>query len=509
MLELTESMRQRNDTQFAELLMRVRTATCTEEDMALLRSRQVCKTDVGYPADALHVFKTNAQVDDHNMDHLLKLPSQVFHIQAIDKKKDVHTGLVDVVISPKPSDTGGLRHVVSVGIGARVMVTLNIDVADGLANGVCGTVVAIDSTGTDVLTILVHFDSDRVGKQAIANSQYRQRYPGAVPIQRKETHFFAGQGRTSVEAKRVQFPLSLAWGCTIHKVQGKTLDTIVVSMEGRGGFNPGQAYVAFSRVRQLTGLHLLGFNASSIRVSLAVQQEMSRLQSEPSPIVEQPSFADADESSLKINLLNIRSYLEHLEDLKSNPAFLQTDVFCFTETYLRDGQQLSEDDLILPNSKCFRANRPSVSGRGGVMTVALQQLSPGMLPTTIRGLEYTAVAIKKKDTTINVLTIYRPPSMNSSVFKDKLQTLLLSLPTDVLTVILGDFNYDLMDSPNHIILKLFNQFGFKQHVKVPTTDYGSLLDHVYVNTHDTGELLVHVMDVYFSDHDLICISIGL
>ena len=67
-------------------------------------------------------------------------------------------GLIDVVISTKPSDTGEFQEVVSVAIGARVMVTLDIDVSDGLINGVCGTVVAIEHPGNYVHTILVNFD---------------------------------------------------------------------------------------------------------------------------------------------------------------------------------------------------------------------------------------------------------------------------------------------------------------------------------------------------------------
>ncbi|TNN34254.1 hypothetical protein EYF80_055582 [Liparis tanakae] len=70
----------------------------------------------------------------------------------------------------KASDTGGLREVVVVTMWARVMVTVNINVSDGLANRVCGTVVGIETTGYQVIIILVKFDSPRVGKDAIAQS---------------------------------------------------------------------------------------------------------------------------------------------------------------------------------------------------------------------------------------------------------------------------------------------------------------------------------------------------
>jgi len=139
MMELTQSMRQKDDNDFAELLMRVRKAPCTAADINTLKSREITKDSPLYPKDALHVFKTNKEVDEHNFSHIRKLPTPVFDIKAIDKKKDVQTGLIDVVISTKSSETGGLREVVSVAVGARIMVTVNIDVSDGLANGVCGT----------------------------------------------------------------------------------------------------------------------------------------------------------------------------------------------------------------------------------------------------------------------------------------------------------------------------------------------------------------------------------
>ncbi|CAH1276883.1 PIF1 [Branchiostoma lanceolatum] len=198
MIELTESMRQKEDQDFANLLMRVRKAACTESDINILKSRVISKTDP-YPSEALHVFRNNKEADDHNLKHLTKLSSKVFHIKAIDTK-DLRTGLTNVAISTKSSGNCALKEVLSVAVGARVMVTVNVDVSDGIVNGAFATVVAIDSTGLDVQTILVKFDSDWVGQQAIANSQYKQAYPGVVPIQRQNIQVSPNSsGRRSVQ----------------------------------------------------------------------------------------------------------------------------------------------------------------------------------------------------------------------------------------------------------------------------------------------------------------------
>ena len=66
MMELDEIMRQREDNQFAQLLCRVRTATCTEDDIKVLESRVITDDHPGYPQSALHVYPRNCHVDEQN-----------------------------------------------------------------------------------------------------------------------------------------------------------------------------------------------------------------------------------------------------------------------------------------------------------------------------------------------------------------------------------------------------------------------------------------------------------
>ena len=144
-------------------------------------------------------------------------------------------------LSNKRSETGGLHSVLKLAIGACVMLTTNVDVTDGLVNGARGPreVVHVVSHDGKVVKILVKFDHPDVGLKAVQSSPYHSTFPHAVPIGKHEVKFPA-QGRRGAEVTRLQFPLTLSWATTIHKVQGLTLDAILVDMK-RGRFSPGQA----------------------------------------------------------------------------------------------------------------------------------------------------------------------------------------------------------------------------------------------------------------------------
>jgi ATP-dependent exoDNAse (exonuclease V) alpha subunit len=55
----------------------------------------------------------------------------------------------------------------------------------------------------------------------------------------------------------IQFPLQLGYALTIHKAQGKTLDNVIIDMD-TGTFDHGQLYVALSRTRKQSDMHILG-----------------------------------------------------------------------------------------------------------------------------------------------------------------------------------------------------------------------------------------------------------
>ena len=94
-----------------------------------------------------------------------------------------------------------------------------------------------------------------------SSSSVFARENGVVPIEPVLSRIKIRPGKpSSPEIQRIQFPITLAWACTVHKVQGLTLQNVVISfnLNKQRSFNYGQVYVALSRATSLQGLHILG-----------------------------------------------------------------------------------------------------------------------------------------------------------------------------------------------------------------------------------------------------------
>ena len=118
---------------------------------------------------------------------------------------------------------------------------------------------------------------------------------------------------------------------------------------------------------------------------------------------------------------------------------------------------------------------------GAQLRTQRQQLPKGGLVEVV-WLTITHQSIGKES--LNVIGIYVSPKTSLADLNAYLKNMLIRL-RDSHTILLGDFNTDLMKTTAGVLSSLQ---GYKQCIGVPTTDYQSLLDHIYTNI-STYELI--------------------
>ena len=107
-----------------------------------------------------------------------------------------------------------------------------------------GTGGIVEDLGEDIVTVRILSSNKLVPVEREEWTSYKYDYDSLT-----DTVFEKEVG------KFVQFPLQLGYALTIHKAQGKTLDKVIIDIN-RGAFDHGQLYVALSRTRKKSDIHL-------------------------------------------------------------------------------------------------------------------------------------------------------------------------------------------------------------------------------------------------------------
>jgi hypothetical protein len=247
---LTEPQRQAGDPFFLSILRdmaeggpnndgRLRPAT-----LRAIEDRSMLEPPTEGPGAPVFLFPTRNEVDAYNNDQLRALTTRGKRYEASDwwpgKSKDGEDddGNDESVRAEQKAneffERCKLPASVFIKIGARVMLTWNVAVDEGLVNGSRGVVAGIQPDGAP----LVHFDN----------------WTAPIVVPRQE-EVLEGRKKDEILARRTQYPLCLCWAMTIHKAQGITSP---ICVDLTKAFTPEQMLVALSRARRLDDVYIRG-----------------------------------------------------------------------------------------------------------------------------------------------------------------------------------------------------------------------------------------------------------
>ena len=270
-IELTTIYRQRDDV-YKSILNEVRVGRLSDENQKLLKARvnqTYCPEDHGGVLP-MKIFATKEQVNRVNVAQYQRVEDSehVFAMAYIRQaKRYVENGETipeevvercraltheDIDVECKQlANNVPAEMEIRLKRGVPVMCLVNLDVDAGIANGSLGVVVDfVASTGSDGASVrremwpVVRF------------------YNGVV---RPMEPYVWQSGEIPMVCVR-QFPLTLAYANSIHKMQGASLDVCDMDL-GASIVAEHQIYVALSRVRSLEGVYLSAFHPHRIRVN--------------------------------------------------------------------------------------------------------------------------------------------------------------------------------------------------------------------------------------------------
>jgi hypothetical protein len=239
---LTEQHRQ-SDINLNQVLNEIRTGKVSQQSIHILDEAQHVRLKDKSPTQ---LYSHNFDVDRINTQYLEELRGDAILFKATTKGNlQMAEMLTKSVLT---SENLYLK------IGAKVMFVKN-NYEEGYMNGTLGEVVDfIDEEDEEELIIPVVKTYD--GRE--------------IHVHREKWSIDNESGKPLVSF--IQIPLRLGWAITVHKSQGMTLDAAEIDLSKT--FEKGQGYVALSRVKDLEGLKLIGYNEIALEVdSLALKAD--------------------------------------------------------------------------------------------------------------------------------------------------------------------------------------------------------------------------------------------
>lgn len=514
LFELTKIMRQKDDLTFAEALGRLALGELTEEDIKMFKKR-CFEDDKSLPDEAknaINLFKTKIEVEAYNKKRMKQLlmpdtPNCKFNA------KDQLIGSANprdaaqawfALAGLKTEDTYGLPHQLHLQVGIRYMITLNINIADGLFNGASGILKFIEMSQTKgPQAVWIQFDDPTVGATARADrkdlAQTLVLAANVTPITRA-TKVFKPTKSGQAQIKRNQYPLVVAEGITIHKSQGQTMIRVVVGLSK--SMDRSLLYVALSRATALSGLFMIGeFKAPHKPPdNHPPKVEMTRMRQYARFTPKFKWMQKVNENVIQIISHNVQSLRKNINSIICDPVYTNSHLLLFQETWI-----LAQDQLDVPGFK--EVQRNYFSGRrtaNGTIIFAKNSCDVVAAESTTttssedQHIEITSCTIND----IRVINIYKNPKSTMEFFIETLREMKETF--DHANVLLcGDFNTNFA-KPNEVEPFLSNEFGLTMPAILSEKIYSTTNENTFIDTVfaklEKFNIRVDIYETLFSYH---------
>ena len=356
---LTEQHRH-DDPDFLEVLAAIRAGAIEQSMLDRILTRQ---TKADTPLETIpRLYTHNEDVDRLNEEKLAAVPSStVGYGMTSSGRPTLVESLKRGCLSPEQLK---LKE------GAVVMGTKNV-AAVGLANGTLGTVVGFE--------------------RGTSHPRVETKDGRTITISPVDWSVEEG-GR--VRATITQIPLRLAWAITVHKSQGMSMDA--AAMDLSRCFTYGQGYVALSRVRQLAGLYVLGWNDAALAVHPEVQavDRDFRTRSREAETAFEELEESGERSDLEQNFIRASGGTLHPEKKSAGKKRGgKPDTYEQTRALLAEGRSLR--DVALERELTYGTISTHVEKLAQRGRLSAATLKKGMSPELVRALPAARRAFKK------------------------------------------------------------------------------------------------------------------
>ena len=263
-INLTKVFRQ-NDNTYKKLLLNMRKGLISKKSIELLNSKMVDENFDKNTTNITRLVPTKSKAFEINNYFINNIKDKKYIYKRTHKESSENLNKIEKIKlglmseTEKESEYNYIKEStlteenLLLKKGAYVMCIANLDLGLGIANGTTGTVVDF----TPEKLPIVQFDKHKI---VIGKKEWKSENVPGISV--------------------FQIPLILAWGITIHKAQGLTLDKAIVDI-GKDLFEAGQMYVALSRIKSLEGVYLKEFNINNLKINYKVLSYYKILENNP------------------------------------------------------------------------------------------------------------------------------------------------------------------------------------------------------------------------------------